>query len=472
MGVLLLLFATAVLPALAISAWYDDHELEHLVYVVAMSFGAGATLWWPLRHRKVQLRRQDGFIVVGLFWTCMSIVSALPFLYKPHLDLPSAVFEAVSAITTTGATVILGLDQLPPSILFWRQELQWLGGIGVIVSAVAIVPLLGIGGMQLYRAEAPGPVKDDKLSPRIVHTARLLWTIYAGLTAACALAYWLAGMTVFDAITHSFSTLSTGGFSTHDASLAYFDSVAIEVIASIFMLAGSLNFSVHFIALSSASPAAYWRNVEVRTFLLVVAALIGFVTAVLTLQGTYASVLLALRFASLQVISIITSTGFATADFSTWPLMLPALLIFSSFIGGCAGSTAGGMKVIRFVLLARQGLCDIRRLVHPKMQCAVVLSGRPVPERVMGAVWGFFALYMITFAVIMLILMADGMDQVTAFGAVATCLNNLGPGLGEVASNFASVNDLARVVLSIAMLLGRLEIYTLLVLLSPAFWRR
>jgi trk system potassium uptake protein TrkH len=381
------------------------------------------------------------------------------------------VFEAVSAFTTTGATVILELDGLPPSILFWRQELQWLGGIGVIVSGLAILPLLGLGGMQLYRAEVPGPIKDEKLTPRIMQTARALWHIYAGLTVACVLAYWLGGMSLFDAVGHAFSTVSTGGFSTHTAGLAYYDSGFIEAVACVFMLLGAINFGVHYAAFTQVSAAPYARNPEVRLFLWTVAVLIAFSAATLLATGAYQDGPRALRDATFQVISVITSTGFTTADFSTWPLALPVLLMFSSFMGGCAGSTAGGMKVLRFMLLAKQGALELQRIIHPRLQKPLKVGDRVVPESMAAGVWGFFALYLVTFAVLMVVLMTEGMDQVTAFGAVATCINNLGPGLGDVARDFHAVGDTGKLLLSFAMLLGRLEILTVLVLFSPGFWR-
>lgn len=378
----------------------------------------------------------------------------------------------MSGFTTTGATVLTGLDSLPPSILMYRQQLQWLGGAGVVVLAIAILPMLGVGGMQLFRAETAGPMKDEKITPRIAHAARALWVIYVSFTIACALAYWLAGMSAFDAIAHSFSTVSTAGFSTHDASLAHFDSLAIEIIAIVFMLLGGISFNVHFLALRMRKGTIYWRDTQTLVFLSIVAVLMLIITATLYLTGQYPDLGTALRMGAFQATSVLTTTGFSTDNYSIWPLFLPVLLIFASFIGGCAGSTAGGMKVIRFIILAKEGSRELWRLLHPSIVRPIKLGGRALPDRVVDAVWGFFALYIATFALLMLLLMATGVDQITAFGAVAASLNNLGPGLGGVGLNFAGLNNTATWLCTLAMLLGRLEIFTLLALLSPIFWRK
>ena len=469
-GLLLYLFAVSLLPALLISGYTHDGEAAvfgaHFVAYLAL----GVLLWWPHRHAAVNLRLRDGFLVTTLFWLVLSFAGGLPFWFSLDISLADAVFEAASAVTTTGATVLSGLDQMPPSLLFYRQQLQWMGGIGVLVTAVAILPLLGVGGMQLYRAETPGPMKDDKLTPRIGSTARALWRVYAGLTALCALAFW-AGMSPFDAIAHSLSAVSTGGFSTHDASIAYYDNVAIEFVASVFMLAGGVNFAVHYRAVLSANPVAYLRDIEVRTFLLIVVVATLFVGATLVVTGYAPNPWQALRLSFFTVASVLTSTGFGLDDFSQWPLFLPLLLILLSFVGGCGGSTAGGMKVLRWILLFRLARKELDRLLHRHAVVVLKHGGAIVPLRVQDAVWGFFSTYMVVFVAFLLLLMAGGMDKVSAFGAVATSLNNLGPGLGEVATSFASVPDSLLWPLSLAMIMGRLEVFTVLVLLHPAFWR-
>jgi trk system potassium uptake protein TrkH len=343
--------------------------------------------------------------------------------------------------------------------------------MGLVVLAVAIMPMLGIGGMRMYRAEIPGPMKDEKLAPRLTHSLRSLWLIYVVLTLACALAYWLAGMSVFDAVAHSFSTVSTGGFSTHDASLGYYESIPVTLIACFFMLLGGINFSIHFRFRSALNLQVYLRDLETRMFLLFVLTGFTILTTVLWFTGEYETLTDTLVFGGFEVISVITSTGFGEADFSSWPLFLPVLLIFISFIGGCGGSTAGGMKVMRILLLFKQSLQEIYMLVHPRAQHTVKIGSQVVSEFTRSAVWGFFSLYAVTFVLLMLGMMAVGVDQVTAFSAIATCMNNLGPGLGDVAYTFASLSDAAKYISAFAMLLGRLEIFTVVVLLSPTFWR-
>ncbi|HKK15040.1 MAG TPA: TrkH family potassium uptake protein [Gammaproteobacteria bacterium] len=472
LGLLVFIFGASMLPPLGVSLWYHDGEAPHFLASIAVILAVGLVLWLPTRNERHELRTKDGFIIVALFWVVLGVLGALPFIFGPHLSFVDSVFESVSGFTTTGATVIVGIDKLPPSILYHRQQIQLLGGMGVVVLAVAVLPMLGVGGMQLYRAETPGPMKDEKITPRITHTSRALWLIYFALTAACAFCYWAAGMTPFDAIGHSFSTLSTGGFSTHDASMGYFNSPTIELIADVFMLLGAMNFTVHFMVWRGRDPLHYFKDPEVRTFLTVVGVAIALITLGLALTSTYPGFLTSLRYAAFQVISVITSTGYTTAGFSAWPLSLPVLLILSSFIGGCAGSTAGGMKVIRVLLLGKQATREIMRLVHPNAVTLVKVGGRTVAERTVAAVWGFFSAYVAAFTVLMLAMITTGVDQVTAFSAVATCMNNLGPGLGRVAANFHDLNSAAKIISIIAMLLGRLEIFTILVLLSPAFWRR
>jgi trk system potassium uptake protein TrkH len=332
--------------------------------------------------------------------------------------------------------------------------------------------MLGVGGMQLYRAETPGPMKDNKLTPRITETAKALWYIYLSLTLACAVAYWLGGMSGFDAIAHSFSTVAIGGFSTHDASMGYFNSAVIEMIAVVFMLLGGVNFSLHFLAWRSLSLRPYLADPELKTYFIIMLAVAAVTVAYLHLTSAFASGYDAFHHGIFQAVSIGTTTGFTTAEYFNWPGFLPVLLLFSSFIGACANSTGGGMKVIRFLLLVKQGAREITRLVHPNAQIPVKIGHKAMPDRVVEAVWGFFATYVGCFAVMMLILMSTGLDQVTAFSAVAACMNNLGPGLGEVGLHYGTINDTSKWVLCFAMLLGRLEIFTALVLLTPAFWRR
>jgi trk system potassium uptake protein TrkH len=434
-------------------------------------FGAGFISWLPARRQKRDLRIRDGFVITVLFWLVLGSAGSVPLALSEQLNLSmtDALFESISGLTTTGATVIVGLDHLPKSVLFYRQQLQWLGGMGIVVLAVAILPMLGIGGMQLYRAETPGPVKDAKLSPRIAETAKALWLIYLSLTAACALAYWISGMEIFDAICHAFSTIAIGGFSPYDASIGHFNSVSIETVAIVFMVISGMNFSLHFIAWHNNSLKHYLYDPEWRTYLLFLFGLSLLISLALIENGTY-PVNEAFRKGIFEVVSIATTTGFTTADYASWPTFIPFLLLMSAFIGACAGSTGGGIKIIRMLLLYKQGSREIKRLIHPNAVIPIKLGRKPVGSRVIDAVWGFLAAYVLIFAVLMLVCMALGEDPITAYSAVGACLNNLGPGLGDATLNYSTLSDGTKYVLSFAMLLGRLELFTLLVVLSPSFW--
>jgi trk system potassium uptake protein len=473
LGLLLMLLSISMLAPAAVGWWYGDGAVAPFVLAFAITFGAGLLMWAPVRRMQRDLRLRDGFVLVVSFWTVLGLFGAIPLLLSEHpsISVTDAVFESISGLTTTGATVLTGIDDLPHSVKFYRQLLQWLGGMGIIVLALAILPMLGVGGMQLFRAEMPGPMKETKLTPRITETAKSLWYIYLALTVACALAYWAAGMDGFDAIAHSFSTVSIGGFSTYDASMGHFDSALIEMIAVAFILLAGINFVLHFTAWRAMSPRCYLRDAEVRTYLSVLGVVAALTVSYLHWTETFETFGASLHHGIFQAVSIGTTTGFTTAEYHLWPGFLPVLLLFTSFIGACAGSTGGGIKVIRFLLLLKQGSREIKSLIHPSAQFAIKIGGRPLPDRVLGSIWGFFAAYVASFALMLLILMWTGIDQVTAFSAVAACINNLGPGLGEVAANYASLNATAKWVLSFAMLLGRLEIFTVLVLLTPAFWR-
>lgn len=473
LGILLMVFSISLLPPMIVSVIYDDQTLDAFVLALAITFGTGAFFWLPFRYHKQDLRTRDGFVVTVLFWLVLALSGALPLMLadSPNLSFTDAFFESLSGWTTTGATVITGIDYLPESILFYRQQLQWLGGMGIIVLAVAILPMLGIGGMQLFRTETPGPMKDSKLTPRITETAKTLWYIYLALTIACALGYWFAGMSMFDAICHSFATVAIGGFSTHDASIGFFNNPYIEMIAVFFMLISAFNFALHFYAWRYRSIRHYFADPEVKA-LLTILVVAGFATfMVLAFTKTY-SANEALRYGIFELVSIATTTGFATADFSVWPVFLPFLLFFLAFVGGCAGSTGGGLKVIRVLLIYKQGNREMKRLIHPNAILPIRIGGRPVDDRVVEAVWGFFSVYLISLVIMTLALQATGLDFVTSFSAVAACINNLGPGLGDVAAHYGDLSDQAKWILSFAMLLGRLEIFTLLVLFTPTFWRQ
>ena len=512
-GIFLMLFSIVMLPPAFTGLYFNDGDIATFFYSFLWTFVSGLALWLWFRKQDYVLRTRDGFVVVVLFWTVLGLFGAIPFMLSEALAISftDAVFESLSGLTTTGATVITKLDGLPHSVLLYRHLLQWLGGMGIIVLAVAVLPMLGVGGMQLYRAETPGPVKDSKLTPRIAETAKALWYIYLGLTIICAVAYDLAGMSTFDAICHSFSTIAIGGFSTHDASMGYF-SPLIQSIAIVFMLFAGINFALHFFAWRSRSLRVYMFDSEVRAYLMVllVASIIttlylyfydsglnrislviqeglSHVVPISSITG-YPSIIIlqllsfpeyefstfsvAFHHGVFQAVSIGTTTGYSTSTYWNWPGFLPVMLLFISFIGGCAGSTGGGMKVIRFLILVKQGMREILRLIHPNASIPIKVGEKAMPNRVLEAVWGFFAAYVAAFSIILLLLMFTGLDQTTAFSAVAACMNNLGPGLGDVGAHYANINSAAKWILGFAMLLGRLEVFTLLVILSPAFWRR
>ncbi|QIR13083.1 TrkH family potassium uptake protein [Shewanella aestuarii] len=474
-GLLMGLFSITMLPPALVAVFYKDGGGAAFIQAFFVSLFLGFLLWYPNRKQKSDLRTREGFLIVVLFWTVLGSIGALPFIFskQPDLSWTDSFFESFSALTTTGATVIVGLDTLPKAVLFYRHLLQWMGGMGIIVLAVAILPLLGIGGMQLYKAEVPGPVKDSKMTPRIAETAKALWYIYLMLTIACATAFYFAGMDVFDAICHSFSTIAIGGFSTHDASLGYFDSPIINIICAVFLLIAAVNFSLHFAAFTrrGINFKIYFKDAEFKVLIAVQIVLTAICFITLYSSGIYDSPEQTLDYAFFQVVSISTTAGFGTESFHSWPLFLPILLIFSSFIGGCAGSTGGGMKVIRLILLVLQGSRELKRLIHPKAMYSIRIGGTALPDRIIDAVWGFFSAYALVFVICMVILMAMDMDAITAFSATAASLNNLGPGLGDVANNYASITDGAKWVLVIAMLFGRLEVFTLLVLFTPTFWK-
>lgn len=472
LGLLLMLFSITMLPPIGVSFIYDDGQVLTFTHAFALTLGLGLLIWMPLSNQKKELRVRDGFLITVLFWLVLSLSGSVPLYLsdQPSLSFVDAYFESLSGLSTTGATVITGLDDLPKSILWYRQQLQWLGGMGLIVLAVAVLPMLGVGGMQLYRAEAPGPVKDSKLTPRITETAKALWYIYLGLTVLCASAYWAAGMDGFDAIAHSFSTIAIGGYSTHDASIGYFNSPIIELVAIFFMFVSGVNFALHFTAWRANTPKVYLRDPEFRFYASIMLGVCVVTIATLYISDSY-NLFDAVIKGTFEVVSIATTTGYATADFSSWPFVLPFLLFVVAFVGGCAGSTGGGMKAIRILLIFKQGLREIKRLIHPNAIIPIKIGKKPVPDRVLEAVWGFFSVYLLMFVILLLLLLAAGLDQVTAWSAVGACINNLGPGLGAVATHYGDLPDFAKWVLCFAMLLGRLEIFTLLVLFTPAFWR-
>jgi trk system potassium uptake protein TrkH len=474
-GILLMCFSTTMLPPIGVDLWYGGGTTPAFLEGMGLSLTVGALIWWPVRRHRSDLKVRDGFLVVVLFWAVLSAFGAVPLLATDvgwH-TYTEALFESVSGLTTTGATTIAsGLDLMPRAILYYRAQLHWLGGMGIIVLAVAVLPMLGVGGMQLYKAETPGPMKDNKLTPRIMHSARALWAVYVLLTVACAIAFALLGMTPFDAICHAMATLATGGFSTHDASIGYYQSVGIEIAAMFFMLTGASNFAMHYLAWTQRSLSLYWRNTEFRAFLAIYALIAGVVCATLFLQGTYRDLGTSVREGLFAVVAYGTTTGFAIDDPSAWPLFAPLLLVMITFVGSCAGGTGGGVKVIRLVLFIKQAGRETRHLIHPNAEVPIKLENKLVPDSVVYAIGGFFSIYIGATILLTCIMIGTGLDPLTALSAVAAAINNTGPGLNSVAANVATITTTGKWVLIFAMLVGRLEVFTLLVIFTPAFWRR
>ena len=471
LGGVLALFGITQLPPLVLELLSGRSAVPIFAICAVINLLLGAALWWRHRQAAAEIRRRDSFLIVALIWTTLSAVAALPFYFgAPHMSLMDSLFEAVSGLTTTGATSLAVVEALPQPLLYYRQQLQWLGGMGIILLAVALMPVTGVGMMHLYRAELPGPIKDHRLSPRLGDTAKTLWLIYCGLTLACALAYYLAGMSVFDAVGHAYSTVASGGFSTHSENLGYFDNYAVYSVAVVFMILSVLNFA-HHLALWRVGPKIYWHDDEARNYMVLLLFTLAVSLPLLLRSGIFETPDKAIAHGVVQVVSIATATGFTTSDFSGWPLFIPMMLLFLSGAGGCTGSTAGGIKMLRVLLLFKQAGREIRQLVHPRALLSVKLNGQPVDEAVVNSVWGFLSLYVLSLLVLMIVMLAGGNDPLTAFSAVIACLHNLGPGLGEVAHNYAALGAFEQGVLIIAMLLGRLELYTLLVLCSPIFWR-
>jgi len=472
---MLMIFSATMLLPLGVAWWYRDGAQYVYDDSILITLGAGVLLWAISRkhHRELQIR--DGFLLVVLTWTVLPAFAAIPlYAFIKDLSWTDAYFEAVSGMTTTGATVIEGLDKLPYSINLWRTEMVWLGGMGLIVLAVAILPLLGVGGRQIFKAEAPGPMKESKLTPRMAETAKGLWLIYGVISAACFAGFNWAGMTPGDALIHTFSTMGLGGFSSHDASFGYFDSPAIEAVTIFFMLLAGLNFASHFIALRARSLAAYRADPEARWFLLVTIGSVPMLAAYLVNAGTYEDFGTALRYAAFNTVSIATTTGFANTDYNQWPFFAPLWMLFLCSFATCSGSTGGGIKMVRAIILYKQVFREIVRALHPAAVHPVKFGNEAVPSNILFAVLAFGFMYMVILVSMTLVMSFTGLDIVTAFSAVVACVNNTGPGLNEVgpATTFKSLTDVQIWLCTFCMLLGRLEIFTLLVVLSPAFWRK
>lgn len=472
-GLFLMLFSLSMLPPTFIAIMYKDGGWSSFVITFIISMVAGFLIWFPLHNHSEELRPRDGFIIVVMFWIVFGSLGIIPYSFTNSVSLSFAdsLFESFSGLTATGATVLENIDLLPKSVLFYRQQSQWFGGLGIIVLAVAILPFLGIGGMQLYKAETPGPIKNNKLAPRVSATAKVLWLFYVFLTLICALFYRIAGLGWFDAISHSFTTIATGGFSTHNASIGYYDSGLIEGISIFFMLISAVSFGLHFSALSSRNLGNYLKDSEFKFFMLYCFTASVIVISFLYFKGVYEDPLEAIRHGLFVTVSILTSTGYSSDDINAWPIFALFFLLCLGIIGGCAGSTAGGTKSIRFVLLLKHLNKELKQLINPNAIFAVKVNNRNVEPSMFASLLSFFALYLIVFFAILFTVMALGLDLTTALSVVISCLNNIGPALGGASVSFSPLDDSIKVILTLAMLLGRLEMFTLIIIFSRYFWR-
>lgn len=473
-GVLLMGFALAMLVPLALSWLWQDGAHSAYDETFFITFGTGLALWWSARHEKRELKVRDGFLMVVMVWTLLPAFAGLPLMLQLNVSFTDAYFEAVSGLTTTGSTVLPNLDKLPMSINLWRGMMVWLGGMGLIVLAVAILPLLGIGGRQMFKAEAPGPMKDSQLTPRMTETAKGLWVVYAAITVACILSLKWAGMDWFDAVMHSFSTMGLGGFSSHDASFGHWNSPAIEAVTIFFMLLAGINFATHFLAVHGRSLEVYRNDPEVGWYLAVVVGSVFGIAIYLFALGVYPEFDTALRFAAFNVVSIATTTGFANTDYNVWPMFAPLWMLFLCSFATSAGSTGGGIKMIRAIILYKQVYRELMRAMHPAVVWPVRVGGLPVPPNILSAVMAFGFIYTASIVSLTLLMTFSGLEIITAFSAVVASINNTGPGLNQVgpATTYEILTDFQTWVCTFAMLLGRLEIFTLLVVLTPAFWRK
>lgn len=475
LGMMLVMFSFAYLLPIITSLIYQDGMLIDFALAMMMTFLAGALMWIVTRRFKGELSIRHGYLLVVVMWTAIPAFATLPLLLAlPNLSFTDAYFETMSGLTTTGATVLVGLDTMPQAINLWRHELVWMGGMGIIVLVVAIMPLLGIGGRQLYKAETPGPMKDASLTPRITETARSLWLVYLGITLACFLSLKLAGMSWFDAVCHAFSAMGLGGFSTHDASIEYFHSPAIEMVMIVFMLLAVMNFATHFLAIREKSLHAYFRDVEGRTSILLLLGSCVAIAIFLRWQDVYSSFWTALRFASFNLVSIATSAGYANTDFAQWPIFAPLWMLFLACIGSSSGSTGGGIKMIRTIILFRQAGREFTKILHPSAIAPMKIGGHVIPNNIVFSVLAYIFLYFMSVVTLTFALLISGLDFITAFTAVLASINNVGPGLGQVgpASNFSGLTNFQTWVCTFGMLIGRLEIITLLIILTPKFWQR
>ena len=473
-AVLLFCIGLSMTAPLGVALYYGDGSAPALLGSLLLTCGAGGGVFFRTRGQEdFYLSHRDGVAIVTLGWLAAGLAATLPYLLSATIpDFTNAYFESISGLTTTGSSILKDIEALPPGILFWRAQTQWLGGMGIIVLSIAILPFLGIGGMQLYKAETPSPVVD-KLTPRISDTAQALWKIYIVLTIIQIFLLMSGGMDWFDSICHTFATMPTGGFSPKNASVGHYQSVYIDFVILLFMFVAGMNFSLHY-KLVKGNVRQFFRDPEFRSYLFITAAIILVITIDLYGAAIYKGIFDACRYAAFQVVSIMTTTGFVTADFEQWPVLSQQLLLLCMFLGSMAGSTGGGIKIMRIVLLIKHCYLEIFRIIHPHATTVVKLGEIPVPQTIMRSIWGFFLLYVGIYIVATVAMAALGLDMISSISAVATCLGNVGPGLGSVGpmDNFSGVPFPGKWLLIFCMLLGRLEIYTIIVMLMPGFWRK
>lgn len=453
----------------------NDGATDAFVQGTAITLLLGALMFFPSIRAPKKVTRQTGFLLVAITWSATPVFCTLPLLiYFPSLSFVDAYFETVSGLTTTGATIFSGIDNLPMSINLWRHELNWIAGMGIIIFAVAILPILGIGGMQLYMAEAPGSVKESDLPPRIAQTAKALWLVYAGITLACILSLKIAGMNWFDSICHAFAAMSLGGFSTHDASVGYFNSLPIEIVLTIFQLLAAINFATHFVAIRKHSLKPYREDMEMRGFLALVLSSCLLTAYVLWDTGTYPDYSTALRHATFNLVTIATDCGFATQDFNQWPIFVPMWMLFLSCLSASSGSTGGGIRMIRTIILLKQTRLELFKFIHPNAVRSLKIGDNIISHNIVTSVTGFIFLYFMCVVILVFALLLTGLDFVSSLSAIIACFNNAGPGLGQVgpATNYASLSDLQTSICAFAMILGRVQIFSIIILFVPEFWRK
>lgn len=474
LGMIIMLFGLTMLAPLILSYVVDDGAQAVYDESFALTMLCGAFLWYRYRRCKRELSIRDGFLMVVLVWTVLPAFAAIPLMLQLGISHTDAYFETMSGLTTTGSTVLSNIDQLPMSINLWRHQLVWVGGMGLIVLAIAILPLLGIGGRQMFKAETPGPMKDAKMTPRIAETAKGLYLVYLGVTVACAISLRIAGMSWFDATCHTFSIMGLGGFSTHDASFGFFDSPTIELVAIVFMLIAGMNFGTLFLAVTGRSLRPYLLDPEARWFLGVTLLSIFVVAVYIWKDGAYPDLDTAMRHVAFNLVSIATTTGLSSVDYAQWPIFAPLWMLFLSSFATSAGSTGGGIKMMRALLLYKQVYRELVRAMHPSAVYNIRIGGQVAPQPILFAVLSFAFMYMVSIVSLTLILAFTGLDIVSAFTAIVASVNNTGPGLGLVgpSTTYEVLGDFQTWVCTFAMLLGRLEIFTLLVVLTPAFWRK